>query len=1328
MLIWLSAPSQLADTRSIAVQAVCSSSVGWSSLASLDDALLGLSCQTLNFEFTPIATNNPGLLSQAPAMDETGNLVFAVAKGQKGQTRFSVTIRDDGASRGFSGGVINGMPYFGREGFSEDFINPEAHEFSICVVAVNQQPNFSILQAVTAPSGTFRTPYLIVFAVNISAGEGDVGQALSWQFDYTNPDIFAEVPILTVEDAAGWSAAAASHTMLVGVMNVTLKTHLYDTSSEFSVYLVDDGPGDKRRGDRNISNEQRLRLTVTSPNFSPSFELFVTTLQLVEDSGEQFVENAIRNATAGPASESWQSLNFSLHKVTAEATSWPPASLFSSFSISSYHTPPVLSRRLHTDVTTQESESRCENTCAHLFFTVQADYNGDFTVSIMAKDNGGVAGDGVDSFVRSFAIEISSVNDAPSFRLLMSDVRMVQQRPPVAADDRVVLAQVVPAPLDERSQQLSFVVTFASSGCSANDFIALPLVHPNGTLIFRAAESTGWSCKLRLQLFDDGAASLSGVNFSEPLDFMLEVYYLNTPPAFVLTRTSITVVANDRPFHTFTTPDLLANMTTGVAGEAAQAITFAVRVAASGAGLFRYQPHVDILGTLRFEPFAGEHGSTKVYITARDDGGVRDGGKDTSREEALSIVVLPLPRISTIEPAIGAPHGRQKITIRGSFLSAFEMPGPGQASNGSLHAQCPSLSSDSASPGARVPLFYEIWQDWRQSESNSTAVSIGGQTCDNVTIRHAGELVCETPPLIVGTSPVVSVEVHVRESVIDSGRHRVLTRSARPPMSFVSFTYVSMYYGVDSAAYYGLDLPPFAHEISPEAATSPDPAADPAASATSSGDCSAGPIAAAQGSEPALGSTADADATLLSRREVARVSTTPIPAAPTFVRAVLPLKGTVLAMCTHGGRLFIGGSLQASSSLSYSKFVTSWDGRQEQPLGFGVDGPVRALLPLGPDLLVAGAFTRAYQPVHAGGAATMTGGAALWNAAAQEWRLLAGVPLAASVTVLARNQSTVYVAGSFRHGVPDGCVGLCALTLNRSRDTLGFEATGRSSWSPVGGGVTGGAIWTMSVVHGHGLIVGGSFASVVDTSHGQSKEDGQDAASGGQAGEASSTTDAPGQDSASGQAQLPYAHLALWNGYMWRSMGDVTHPVRATAMLGEHLYIGGDFFAVEDVPARYFARRHMVSGVWSALEALPALNGPVRAFSVVQSCIYLGGAFTRPSKYVTRYCLGRDQAFDAVAATARAGPVSVLAAASERAEAEELASLPKDLVCRLTSAWPRAPGCPEVSDTSPPSMPESEQEQPVRQLPPLATLDLNKDGSLDFDELVRHRTEEDEGQ
>ena len=144
---------------------------GWSALANLDEALLGLSCQTLKFKFTPIATNNPGLLAAAPTMDEHGNLVFAVAKGQKGQVRFSVTIHDDGASRAWSGGVVNGLPYIGRQGFSEAFVNPTAHELALCVVAVNQQPTFSLLE-VSVPSGTFQRPYVVVFAVNISAGQG----------------------------------------------------------------------------------------------------------------------------------------------------------------------------------------------------------------------------------------------------------------------------------------------------------------------------------------------------------------------------------------------------------------------------------------------------------------------------------------------------------------------------------------------------------------------------------------------------------------------------------------------------------------------------------------------------------------------------------------------------------------------------------------------------------------------------------------------------------------------------------------------------------------------------------------------------------------------------------------------------------------------------------------------------------------------------------------------------------------------------------------------------------------------------------------------------
>jgi len=622
---------------------------------------------------------------------------------------------------------------------------------------------------------------------------------------------------------------------------------------------------------------------------------------------------------------------------------------------------------------------------------------------------------------------------------------------------------------------------------------------------------------------------------------------------------------------------------------------------------------------------------------------------------------------------------------------------------------------------------------------------VGGRLCENVTMKHGGEIQCVLPPM--QTSAMVPVELHVLERLVDSGGEHLLTRSTRPSISDISFTYVSMYHATDTAVYYGLDLAPFSppsqagasfQNATGTADSTPSGLADQTTSACDA--ASASPASHAD-SAPAFEPTAS------WRTEGSQVVSTPIPAAQTLVRAGVPLKGTVLAMCTHRGLLFIGGSLQASSH-SYSKFVTSWDGRQEQPLGFGLDGPVRVLLPLGPDLLVAGSFTRAYQSVAAGGGTLLTGGAALWNA--KGWRLLAGAPLAASVTTATRNLSTLFVAGSFRHGVPDGCVGLCALSLDASDYDVGFSrAEGESAWSDVGGGVWGGAIWTMSLVHGHGLVVGGSFAAVGGAADKNSMPDGLHSMSGKHQADTVRNSKGRAGDSGGGapqQARSALAHLSLWNGHEWRSLGTVSNAVRATAVLGEHLYVGGDFLSVEDLPATYFARRHMASGVWSTLEAIPALNGPVRAFSLLGSCIYLGGAFTSPSPYVTRYCLGRDQAFDAVPGTQEVGPVNVMASASELTEAANVASLPKDLVCRLTGSWQLAPGCSPSPSSSPLPSPgpnidlAAAQGQPLSPtttdhlLSPFGRLstmtgqDSNGDGVLDFDELVRHQAQEDNRQ
>lgn len=161
-----------------------------------------------------------------------------------------------------------------------------------------------------------------------------------------------------------------------------------------------------------------------------------------------------------------------------------------------------------------------------------------------------------------------------------------------------------------------------------------------------------------------------------------------------------------------------------------------------------------------------------------------------------------------------------------------------------------------------------------------------------------------------------------------------------------------------------------------------------------------------------------------------------------------------------------------------------------------------------------------------------------------------------------------------------------------------------------------------------------------------------------------------------------FSNLAMWNGAKWTSMGEVTGTVRALALLGEHLYVGGDFESAGRLSVKYFARQHLGSGVWSeAMGTSPSLdsahvsrspfNAPVMTLRPLGTCMYVGGAFTAPQHYVTRYCVGSDT-FDQVQGAHELGPVNVLAAPSEASEAALLKAQARPLyfLCLLNSQTP----------------------------------------------------------
>ncbi len=224
-----------------------------------------------------------------------------------------------------------------------------------------------------------------------------------------------------------------------------------------------------------------VTITVTDINDAPSFTKGADQTVL-EDAGPQTVANWATAISAGPPSESGQTLTF---QVTNDTN----PSLFS--------TPPAVDSN------------------GTLTYTPAANANGSATITLVLKDDGGTANGGVDtSAPQTFVINVTPVNDAPSF---------------IKGADQNVLenagAQTVPnwataisaGPADESGQTLAFQVT---NNTNPSLFTTPPAVDPSGTLTYTPAANASGTATITLVLMDNGGTANGGADTSAPQTFV----------------------------------------------------------------------------------------------------------------------------------------------------------------------------------------------------------------------------------------------------------------------------------------------------------------------------------------------------------------------------------------------------------------------------------------------------------------------------------------------------------------------------------------------------------------------------------------------------------------------------------------------------------------------------------------------------------------------------------------------------------------------------------------------------------------------------------------
>ena len=188
-----------------------------------------------------------------------------------------------------------------------------------------------------------------------------VGQVVDFIVSNDNNALFSAQPAVAANGTLTYTPAANA------IGSATVSVQIHDN-------------GGTANGGVNTSAAQTFTITVNAVNDAPSF-VKGADQTVAEDAGIQVVPNWATSISAGPGNESSQ-------VVTFQITGNTNASLFSVL--------PAVS------------------TGGTLSYTPAADASGTATITLNAKDDGGVANGGIDvSPSQTFTITVDAVNDAP---------------------------------------------------------------------------------------------------------------------------------------------------------------------------------------------------------------------------------------------------------------------------------------------------------------------------------------------------------------------------------------------------------------------------------------------------------------------------------------------------------------------------------------------------------------------------------------------------------------------------------------------------------------------------------------------------------------------------------------------------------------------------------------------------------------------------------------------------------------------------------------------------------------------------------------------------
>ncbi|MDN5203126.1 Ig-like domain-containing protein [Fulvivirgaceae bacterium BMA10] len=439
--------------------------------------------------------------------------------------------------------------------------------FSITINALNDAPSFTkgSDQAVNEDSGLVS---ISNWATDLTDGDPELTQSLTFNVvNNTNSALFSSQPSVSSN----------------GTLTYAVNPNAFGTAT-ITLNLSDNGSSSGAND--NTSADESFSITVNEINDAPTLDDIPDPTPISEGTGAKTVQ--LTGISAGPGEN--QQLQISTSSDNAALIPDPAVS---------YTNP---------------------NATAELTYQATPGVTGEAEITVTITDDGSGIAPNVNSISKTFTIQVTSVNNDPTFTK-GEDITINE-------DAGVQVLSNWATNIDDGDLELNQTVTFdLFSNSNESLFASAPVLSSTGDLTYTPADNANGSAIIGLRLTDEAGAS------SADQSFVITINAVNDAPSFDIGPNQ-TVGDSD---GAQTIPNWATNIDDGDPEET-QTLTFEI-TANDNEGLFATAPSVDGTGSLSFEPAPKSSGTANISIKLTDNGATDAPNNNESAVQTFTITV-----------------------------------------------------------------------------------------------------------------------------------------------------------------------------------------------------------------------------------------------------------------------------------------------------------------------------------------------------------------------------------------------------------------------------------------------------------------------------------------------------------------------------------------------------------------------------------------------------------------------------------------------------------------------------------------------------------------